>query len=192
MPEELTVHVNRSRRHAIEVADGPFVTAGSFEVVLVNHGDGAHVHLSLDGDLAAAGSVASPAPFLDADATQRVAVDVAAAGPFGGALTLSAGYGQSSIEVPVRIDPDAGPTVDPSPDASKPSSGLLPALADRLPALDGVDATDPGTIGLLALAGGALVLAVLVASMVDSAVVMLGVVVVVAAVGGALAFLLRG
>ncbi|HMB51196.1 MAG TPA: hypothetical protein VKM69_11110 [Natronoarchaeum rubrum] len=194
MPEELTVHVNRTRRHAIAVADDPFETSGSFDVVLVNHGEGAHVHLGLDGDLAAAGEVETPAPFLDADATQRVAVRVRAQGPFGGALTLSTGYGKSSIEVPVRIDPDAGPDVDARPDPPA-STASLPTfvrpVAERLRSVDGVDAADPGTLALVALAGGALLVAVLVASIVDSGVVLAGVLVVVAAVAGALGLLLK-
>jgi len=191
--DEVTVHVNRTRRHAIAVADDPFETSGSFDVVLVNHGEGAHVHLGLDGDLAAAGDVEASAPFLDADATERVAVRVNARGPFGGALTLSTGYGKSSIEVPVRIDPDAGPDVDATPErpadsASLPS--LVEPLVDRLSAIDGVDATDPATLGLVALAGGALLVAGLVATLVDSGVVFAGVLVVVAAVAGALSLLL--
>jgi len=191
VPEELTVHVNRTRRHAIAVADDPFETSGSFDVVLVNHGDGAHVHLGLDGDLAAAGEVETPAPFLDAEATQRVAVRVRAQGPFGGALTISTGYGKSSIEVPVRIDPDAGPDVDARPDPPA-STASLPTfvrpVAERLRSVDGVD---PATLALIALAGGALLVAVLVASIVDSGVVLAGVLVVVAAVAGALGLLLK-
>jgi len=187
---EVTVHVNRTRRHAIAVADDPFVTAGSFDVVLVNHGEGAHVHLGLDGDLAAAGEVEASAPFLDADATERVAVRVNARGPVGGVLTLSAGYGKSSIEVPVRIDPDAGPDVDATPERAAASASLpsfVEPLVDRLPS---VDAGDPATLGLIALAGGALLVAGLVASIVDSGVVFAGVLVVVAAVAGALSLLL--
>ncbi|GAA0674691.1 hypothetical protein ACFQDG_10265 [Natronoarchaeum mannanilyticum] len=193
MTDEVTVHVNRTRRHAIAVADDPFVTAGSFDVVLVNHGEGAHVHLGLDGDLAAAGEVEASAPFLDADTTERVAVRVNARGPVGGALTLSAGYGKSSIEVPVRIDPDAGPDVDAAPERTAASTSLpsfVEPLVDRLSTVDGVDATDPATLGLIALAGGALLVAALVASLVDSGVVFAGVLVVVAAVAGALSLLL--
>jgi len=193
VPDELTVHVNRTRRHAIAVPEDPFVTAGSFDVVLVNHGEGAHVHLGLEGDLAAAGEVEAPAPFLDADATERVAVRVNARGPFGGALTLSTGYGKSSIDVPVRIDPDAGPDVDATPESAG-SAGSLPSfvrpVTRRLRTVGGVDATDPATLGLIALAGLALLLAGLVATLVDSGVVLAGVLVVVAAVAGALGLLL--
>jgi len=191
--DEVTIHVNRTRRHAIAVADDPFEASGSFDVVLVNHGEGAHVHLGLDGDLAAAGEVEAAAPFLGADATERVAVRVKARGPVGGALTISTGYGKSSVDVPVRIDPDAGPDVDARP-TSPDSPASLPAfvapLAERLSAIDGVDATDPATLGLIALAGVALLVAALVAALVDSGVVLVGVLVVVAAVAGALSLLL--
>lgn len=191
--DEVTVHVNRTRRHAIAVADDPFEAAGSFDVVLVNHGEGAHVHLGLEGDLAVAGEVEASAPFLDAEATERVAVRVNARGPVGGVLTLSTGYGKSSIEVPVRIDPDAGPDVDATPERSAASTSLpsfVNSLVDRLSAADGIDAADPATLGLIALAGGALLVAGLVAALVDSGVVFAGVLVVVAAVAGALSLLL--
>lgn len=193
MTDEVTVHVNRTRRHAIAVADDPFEATGSFDVVLVNHGEGAHVHLGLEGDLAVAGEVEASAPFLDAEATERVAVRVNARGPLGGALTLSTGYGKSSIEVPVRIDPDAGPDVDATPERSAASTSLpsfVGSLVDRLSAVDGIDAADPATLGLIALAGGALLIAALVATLVDSGVVFAGVLVVVAAVAGALSLLL--
>jgi len=192
--DEVTIHVNRTRRHAIAVADDPFEASGSFDVVLVNHGEGAHVHLGLDGDLAAAGEVEASAPFLGADATERVAVRANARGPVGGVLTISAGYGKSSVEVPVRIDPDAGPDVDATPKRSSASASLpslVEPLADRLSAVDSVDAADPATLALLALAGGALVVSVLVAALVDSGVVFAGVLVVVAAVAGAVGLLLK-
>ena len=190
MVEDLTVHVNRRRRHDIQVAGGPFETVGSFEVVLQNHGEGAHVHVGLEGDLAAAATVETPSPFLEADATERVIVSVsprATERPVTGAVTVSTGYGQSSVEVPVSTVPPERTPVDAEP-APAESAPAFAAVADRLPAVGA--ALDPATLALAALAGGALLVALLAAWLVESAVVLAGVLVVVVAVASAAGLLL--
>jgi hypothetical protein len=185
--DDLTVHVNRRQRHDVEVAGAPVEAEGSFEVVLKNHGAGSHVHLGLDGDLAAAATVEEPTPFLDADATRTVPVSVGPARPITGALTVATGYGQTTMDVPVSVVESTGPAVDARP-ASDDAATLGP-LADLLAVVGGDAAAD--NVALVALAAVALFVALLAAALVDSAVVLGGVLFVVAAVVGALGLLAR-
>lgn len=121
MTERLAVAVNADgprtldapERFAVESqSESRSEGAGGFEVALTNHGDPTHVHLALDGDLAAAASLADTHPFLEREATETVRVDASGTTPASGRLRIATGHGATTREVevelhepqPVRVD----------------------------------------------------------------------------------------
>jgi len=192
VPDDLRVHLNRGERHAIEPVESSLAVAEGFEVVIANHGDGSHVNIGLDGDLAAGGAVATPNPFVPTDETIRIAVDITTDHrPLEGSLTISTGYGQTRIELPVSVVSPQQTGVDADPTPKRPNGGrsvesdpmgVIAVLKREL---------DPGTAALVLLAVIALVVALVAATLIDSLVVVLAVVLVVLAVAGSIATTLR-
>lgn len=192
MPDDLVVHLNRGERHALDPAASSLAVAESFEVVVENHGDGSHVNVGLDGDLAAGGAVATPNPFVPAGESVRIAVDVTTDHrPLEGTLAIATGYGRTRIELPVSVVSPRQNSVDADPTPTRANGGRSVPSAPReiLTSLDGE--FDPGTAALVVLAAIALVLALATAILIDSIVVVLAVLVVVLAVSGGVATALR-
>jgi hypothetical protein len=180
-PPSLSVDLNRDYVHQIEVADA-FETADSFAVELRNHGRAVHVHFRLDDDLSEAASLAANNHYVDSEASRTVEI---AAGPVRspvtGRLEIVTGYGAETAYVSVTIRPasEEQSTIEVDESLATPSrSEPEPALLDRLDA--------NRTLPLVALAAGAVVLALLAAVLVQSPPVLLAVAVVVLGVAAAL------
>jgi hypothetical protein len=174
----LPVELNRDRRHEIRVA-GAYATDGPFEVDLRNHGDGVHVHVNVRGDLAEVARVTETNPYVDADGATSVRVDVDPVDEaVTGTLTLVTGYGGEETTVEVTVSPfEGGDGVPVAEDLSTPA----PAAEghDPEPAAERTGDGVPGQV--LAVAGGAVLLAVAVALVVGGRVVTVGAGVVVVA-----------
>ena len=183
MPDDLLVHLNRGERHAIEPVESSLAVADSFEVVIENHGDGSHVNIGLDGDLAAGGAVATPNPFVPTDETIHLAIEITTDHrPLEGVLTISTGYGQARIELPVSVvsPQQTGVDADPTP---KRANGGRSVESDPMEIIAVLKRElDPGAIALVALGVLALVLAAATAVLIDSLVVAFAVILVVLSV----------
>ena len=192
MPDDLVIHLNRSERHAIEPAESSLAVAVSFEVAIENHGDGSHVNLSLGGDLAAGGAVGTPSPFVPAGETVRLMVAITTEHrPLEGTLSVATGYGRTQIELPVSVVTPQNTGVDADPTPTR-SNGGQSVAADPMEIVAELEETlDPGTTALVLLAAIALVIALVAAWQVGGSVVFLAVVLVVLAVGGGIATVIR-
>jgi len=158
----LEVHLNREQPRGID-APASYVADGPFDVALVNHGGGSHVHLALDESLASVARLRGESEYVDRESTARIGVDAADVDePVTGQLTISTGYGTESRRVDLRIEPSraAGYGIDVGEELSQPRTE--PSIRELL---------DAETVGLLALAALALLAAVAVAALVESALV---------------------
>ena len=183
----LPVELNRDRRHEVRVV-GSFEANGPFGVDLTNHGDGVHVHLSLDGDLARVASLDGTNHYVDAESTSTVMVDVSPVDePVSGELTLATGYGSEKVTVEVTVAPFEGPSaVQVDEDLSKPSGGATPAVESDTGGVGGAP-----SLSMLGIAGVAVAVAVVVGWYVDSPAVLVGTGVVVGAAVAAVVLSLR-
>jgi len=127
VPASLPVELNRGRRHEIRVAD-EFEADGPFRVDLTNHGDDVHVHVGIEGDLAAVARVAETNPYVETDEVVRVTVDVdAVEEAVEGQVTVATGYGSEEAAVDVAIQPfDADPDVPVDEDLATPDPETAP------------------------------------------------------------------
>ncbi|MFC7165762.1 DUF7524 family protein [Halospeciosus flavus] len=110
MPGTLTVHVNHDGTNSVSAERSSFETAGAFDVVLVNEGTPAHVHVRLDDALSRVASLDTTNVYLDADSSQVVHVRVGNGGerPVTGTLEVVTGYGAETEPVEVTVtDPTA-------------------------------------------------------------------------------------
>lgn len=156
----LTVHLNRDRLRDVDVP-ASFVADEPFDVVLENHGEGAHVHVQLDESLSRVARLRTDSRYVEDDATARIGVDTQTVEePVTGAMTISAGYGAETETVDVRIDP---PRAD----------GYGIDVDERLaqPQTEEREPPDAETLALLALAVVTLLAAGAVAVSVQSTVV---------------------
>ena len=158
----LEVHLNRGQPRGID-APASFVADGPFDVALVNHGAGSHVHLALDESLAGVVRLREEDEYVDRESTARIGVDAADIDqPVTGQLTITTGYGTESRRVDLRIEPSRaegyGIDIDEELGQPRTEESIREAL-------------DAESIGLLALAGVALLAAVAVGLLVESAVV---------------------
>lgn len=116
MTDTLAVELNRERPHAIEPSTEIFETSGSFTVAFKNEGAGRHVHLQLDGDLAAVGTVDEGTHFVTSGSIWSTTVTVRSSQrPIDGTLTITMGYGSETCDVTVQI---VAPEPSPKPSAS--------------------------------------------------------------------------
>lgn len=179
----LPVELNRDRRHEIRVTER-YEADGPFSVDLRNHGDGVHVHVNVDGDLAGVARVAETNHYVDADASTAVHVEVDPVDdPVTGTLRLATGYGNRETTVEVTVTPFDGPDRVPvgqdlaQPKTARESDGSA-GDPGRLAAAD--DTGGP-PVRVVAVALGAVLLAVAVAVAVGGQVVTAGAGVVVVA-----------
>lgn len=188
MSPPLPVELNRDRRHEIRVAER-YEADGPFSVDLRNHGDGVHVHVNVDGDLATVARVAETNHYVDGGASTGVAVDV---DPIDeavtGTLRLATGYGNQETTVEVTVAPFEGADRVPvGEDLATPKGGL--EAANDGPTAEEVATEDAGgaPVQVIAVATGAVLLAVAVAAVVGGRIVTVGAgVVVVAALAAVL------
>lgn len=158
----LSVHLNRDRIREID-APVSFAADGPFDVALQNHGEGSHVHLQFDEALSDVARLREDSPYVDADSTVTVGVDTRSVeAPVTGELTVSMGYGTETETVELRIEPSRseGYGIDVDERLAEPERER--SIRDQL---------DAETVGLLALASVALLAAVGVSLLVESAVV---------------------
>jgi hypothetical protein len=131
VPETLEVDLNRGTVHAVE-APPAFEATGSFAVALRNHGEPTHVHLTLDGDLAAHAAVESTNCFVGGD-SQFVDVAVGdAEPPVSGRLEVVTGYGAERTSVEVTV-------VDPGPETANVAVGTGSGAPRRTPTAASTD-----------------------------------------------------
>ena len=158
MTGSLPVELNRDRLHEIRVV-GEFEADGPFTVDLINEGEAVHVHLNVEGDLAAVAEPAGSNHYVETGATESVSVDLPPVDePVSGRLTVATGYGAETVDVAVTVVPwtgDDGVAVD---------EGLATPAAATDPDPEAVATDDGGrsrpSIPRLALVGGAVAVAV--------------------------------
>ena len=188
MPSSLSVELNRNRLHDIAVADA-FSTTESFSVDLEKRGEAVHAHLHLDDDLSRVARLEAGNHYVESDTTRSVTVAVDPdAEPVTGKLRIVTGYGSEQRYVDVTVEPPAEvkPPVDVDEALSHPPSrpDPEPPLARRLEPL-------AENAWFVAVGAAALILALSVGLLADSAVVLLGVGVVIGVVLAALVFTIR-
>lgn len=188
MSETLVVHVNRESPQTIDAGTGSIESIGSFTIALRNHGRPIHVHVHLDDTLSTVAHLETGNHYVDGDSTTEVPVIVDGdRRPVSGKLKIVTGYGSQTEYVDVDLfEPEATDRhVQVDETLSKPRA--RPSDSDQ-GALDG-DSPLVQNGPIAALGGFALLLAVGVASMTGSTIVLVGVLAVLLGVGVA-AFLL--
>ncbi len=158
MTGSLPVELNRDRLHEIRVVD-EFEADGPFAVDLINEGEAVHVHLNVEGDLAAVAGLAGSNHYVEAGATESVPVDLPPVDePVSGRLTVATGYGAETVAVAVTLVPwadDDGVAVD--EELATPATAT--ATDPEAVATDDGGRSRP-SVPLLALVGGAVAVAV--------------------------------
>ncbi|KAB1188804.1 MULTISPECIES: hypothetical protein [Haloferax] len=183
----LTVSLNEERPHDLSVAPS-FTTTGTFTVELENLGQAVHVHLNIDDELSRVVTLTNGNHFVNGGQTKTVTLSVTPPSePVTGKLKIVSGYGSQTAYVDVTVTPGTGgkPPVEiddtlSKPARAEPDQGLVGVFEDVFPDVD------PRAAPLLVLAGVALVLAFVVASVFDSTAITLSAVVVVGGVFAAL------
>ena len=186
MTDELPVHVSRQEPRGLEVPPTVEVE-GSFDVRFVNHGDSVYVHLHLDDGLSELGSIEASNHFVEGDSERiiRVDVDTDRLGdqPVTGKLKLSSAHGATTrwVDVELQKPEDENNTVEvdeslarPQPEESE--SGTL---------------FDKPELLVLGLGAFALIVAASAAVIFDNVVVLIGSLLVLAGVLGAMFFLIN-
>lgn len=195
MPRSLSVHVSDDELHDITVETRSFETAGPFDVELVNHGRAVHVHLNHVEGLERGATLEATNHYVETETVRSVRVDVVdEALPVSGKLKIVTGYGAETAYVDVtareadhRDDSvDVDETLAEPPDADRSPTSPEAALRSL------VSEPPTETAPVLALAGVALVVALLAATVVDGVAAVLGVAVVLTGVLAAGEILRRG
>ncbi|MDY6818269.1 MAG: hypothetical protein SVG88_06365 [Halobacteriales archaeon] len=192
MTAALSIDLNRQGPHSIEVSDSDFQTTGPFEIVLENHGESLHVHLNiLDDELADVVSLPAVNHFIEAEDTRRITVDVAPSPrPVSGKLKVATRYGSEVSYVDLNlIEPTEEPDrviVDDRLSKPQPADS---AGADRSLDLTAWLADLP--VAVIALVVVAVLIAGYAATAIESTVVTVGVIIVLAGVTLALGLLFR-
>lgn len=131
MPETLAVYLGRDEPRSLE-APASFETSGSFEVKLANHGQATHVHLRLEGDLAAAGRIEGDNPYVPGGETERVHVLIEPTEEtIRGALVVATGYGAEEARVSVELSGPVTNTVEVDESLAEPPPREEPSLLAR-------------------------------------------------------------
>ncbi|MFD1645296.1 DUF7524 family protein [Haloarchaeobius litoreus] len=191
--ETLVVDVSREELHSVEPTVEAFETRGAFEVELRNHGRAVHVHCNVDDGLSRVATLSETNHFVETESSTRFRVEVAdGQRPVSGSLRFVAAYGAQEAAVPVTVRDLASvpmgqrasvPPAETEGAASGMGSSGGPDLSGIVPGRD--DAP------VLAMAGVALLVAVLAMALANSTVVMLGVGAVLLGILVAVAVLLR-
>jgi hypothetical protein len=108
MRPSLRVHVNRDQPRSVEPEATRFTVDGPFDVVVENHGQPAHVHLSVDDTLADVTAVEEANWFVTADEPTTVPVDVYSVEAVEGTLEVATAYGAERGLVEVFVEAGSG------------------------------------------------------------------------------------
>ncbi|WP_276301010.1 DUF7524 family protein [Halorussus lipolyticus] len=141
MPESLPVRLNSSGLHDIETS-ASFEATESFPILLHNGDAPVHVHLHLDDALSQVASIPANNHFVDADSTRQVSVEIAdGPRPVEGQLKIVTGHGAETDYVSISVvEPDErADAVDVDASLADPASGTGPEIED---ADDDEDADD--------------------------------------------------
>jgi hypothetical protein len=186
--DTLPVHISKGELHSLEVPT-TVETTGSFDVVLINHGQALHVHLHLDEMLSKVADLEAGNHYVEGDSERRIRVEVHPDRLDGeevlGKLKVASGYGAETRWVDVEVrepDPEAESVeVDESlaTPQPRPDQDNSPGLSERL------------ELPLLALGALAILIALGAALLVGQFVVVLGSGVLLAGLVVAAFFLLR-
>lgn len=192
-PETLVVDISREELHSVEPAVEAFEARGPFDVEIRNHGRAVHVHCNVDDAFSRVATLTETNHFVETEASTTFRVEVAdGPRPVSGALRFVAAYGAAEAGVPVTVrDPATTPAVEQGGAAATGESGTGTTV-ERSGDID-PSAFAPGRddAPLLALAGVALLVAVLAMVLANSAVVLLGVGAVLIGILVAVVVLLR-
>jgi hypothetical protein len=186
--DELAVHISRDELHALEVP-AAFETDGSFRVRLINHARSLHVHLHLGDALSEVASIDAPNHHVESNSERVVRVDVVTDHLDGenllGKLKIVSAYGAQTRWIDVRLS-----APDPPDDAVEVGESLTtPPSRDEPERRPGsvLGNTDTLVWGLAVLAA---VVAAVAAFLLESTLVVLGAVAVLAGVVAAFLLLL--
>lgn len=180
-PDRLPVAVSKAELHAIETPES-FEPSGSFRIGIDNHGRDAHVHLKVEGDLAAVAQLEEGNVYVERDATREVEVSVAPDSEgTTGYLRIETGYGSESAAVEVRVGSSEDAGVEVGESLNRPTGEPI-ERAGRLP---------EGWRPVAGLAAVAVLVAAATVLLVESTVVTLGVLVVLLGVLAAGYMLIR-
>lgn len=158
----LSVHLNREKPREV-VAPASFSAEEPFDIALVNHGDSSRVHVQLDEALSAVARLAEREHRVAEGATEHIHVNAEAVDePVTGELSISVGYGTATAKTAVTIEPPQQETYEITVDESLGTPQQT----------DGSRRPDIRVLGLLSLAGVALLAAVAVALTIESPVVL--------------------
>ncbi|WP_121821546.1 DUF7524 family protein [Halostella salina] len=201
MPPTLSVHVSEDGLHSVRAEPPSFETEGPFDVELVNHGRAVHVHLNLMEGLERGVTLEATNHFVETDAVQRVSVGVVdGALPASGKLKVVTGYGAETAYVDVAVDEPAAPRTGTAELGEGESVAVDETLSEPAEQTQDVGTTGSEISDALrarenapvaALAGVAVLVAAVTATLVDGVVAALGVGVVLAGVAVAGVLLIR-
>lgn len=104
MSNTLTIAVNPEGIHTLHAPE-QFETDGSFEVVLDNHGESAHVYLNLDAELSRAARLDATNYYVEHGETLTLSIPVPDGSAVDGEMTVATAYGSEKRLVPITIDP---------------------------------------------------------------------------------------
>jgi len=203
VPTTLSVHVSEDGLHSVRAEPPSFETEGPFDVELINHGRAVHVHLNLMEGLERGVALEATNHFVETDAVKRVSAGVVdGALPASGKLKVVTGYGAETTYVDVAVDEAAAPrtgtaelgaaegeSVAVDETLSEPPEGSPTGGATGSEISDALRARENAPVA--ALAGVAVLVAALAATLVDGVVAALGVAVVLAGVAVAGVLLAR-
>lgn len=189
----MPVHINRQTLHSLEVPE-EFEADGPFHVDLINHGEAIHVHLHIGDDLSDNATIEANNHFVDGEARRRIPVELSGDGelPDRGKLKVVSSYGAETRYIDIVVndvdDGDSGVEVDESlakrQQPTRRSTGGRTSLAhDPDPAAEDSSRSISGPeVLVLGLGLVSVVIAVVAAIVIDSDVVLLGSLAVLAAV----------
>ncbi len=176
MSRRLQVTIGRDSPESIEAPE-TFRTDGSFGVDLDNRGRAVRVHVAVDDDLATVASVPEHNHHVESGGSLTVPVEVDGDGEATGSLTLATGYGREDRAVTVTVAPESAESTPVAP------AGTGGARDGATGASSGRSVTDGVPLGLLGLAGLAVVVALGAAAVVGGPVGIAGALVVLAGIG---------
>lgn len=183
----LPIDLSRESLHGIETRSA-FAVDGPFTVELINHGEAVHVHLHLDDPLSQVASIGTNNHFLPAGAEKQLTIDVTPkVHEVSGQLKIVSGHGADAtyVNLTVEANETAGDRIPVDERLSKPKpkpkqtgrSTPDVGISERLGGISPV---------LLGFAVVAVALALWLALSIGGAVVLVGAIVVLAGVLGAI------
>lgn len=187
MSEALAVHVGQSGPSELE-APATFTAASSFAVHLVNHGRPIHVHLNPGATLAGVSSVEAGNYYLEREATVEIPVTVekTLAEPRSGSIEFVSGYGDTTVQTEVTLEPASASAVTVGETLAEPSSSSERSDGGGFDLDVDNPAVPVGALGLVAT-----VVALLAVVFVQALAVVAGAAVVLASVAVAAVLLFR-